>query len=149
MRHAALEPCEIDQSQHVRDFPHARRIPHPESPEPEGHVRSDVEMGEQRVVLEHHAAAPPRGWQRRDVLAADHDAPGIRRLEAGDEAQDRGLPAAGRAEQRQDLTPGDLTPDRSHDHRGGPLLAHARERHEPRHDPDSPPTPLPRTLSSQ
>ena len=43
------------------------------------------------------------GGTARDVLAVEQDAALVRRLEAGEQAQQRGLAAAGRAEQREEL----------------------------------------------
>jgi hypothetical protein len=65
----------------------------------EGDVVDGIEMGKQRVALKHHRGAAPGGRQVGDVLGADDDIAGRRGLVAGDEAQGRGLAAAGRAQQ--------------------------------------------------
>ena len=62
--------------------------------EAEGHVAPDRAMGEEGVVLEHGVHGPLVGGQGGHVPARDHDAAPVRHLEAGDEAQERGLPAA-------------------------------------------------------
>ena len=68
------------------------------------HVRPD------RVGLEHHAEAAPVGrhedaFERdeKTTRAVDRDLAGARPLEARDRAQRRGLAAAARAEQREEL----------------------------------------------
>ncbi len=48
------------------------------------------------------------GREVGQVLAVEQDAPGGRRLEAGEHAQQRGLAAARRAEQGEDLALGDV-----------------------------------------
>ena len=65
------------------------------------------EVGKQSVVLEHQADAA--GLRRLISTAAGHapvidaDLAGIGRVEPGDQAQQRALPAAGTAENGQDL----------------------------------------------
>ena len=55
--------------------------------------------------MRRHEHAPRHG---RHHAAAQRDLPAVRTLEAGDEAEGGGLPAAARPEQREDLAPGDL-----------------------------------------
>ena len=64
-----------------------------------GDVVADRQMREQRQRLEHHAEIALVRRHRRDVLAVEHDRAAGRLFEAGDHAQQRGLAAAGRAEQ--------------------------------------------------
>ena len=59
-------------------------------------------MREQRVALEDRVDRALVRLAVGDVLAADQDAAGGRRLEAGHQAQGRGLAAAGRSEQREE-----------------------------------------------
>jgi hypothetical protein len=61
------------------------------------------EIRKQRVGLEDDAVVAARRRQSRDVAAVLHDAPGALRFEAGDDAQQRGLAAARRAEQADEL----------------------------------------------
>jgi hypothetical protein len=72
-------------------------------------------MRKQRVVLEHQAnAAALRGHEdtrRAQGLAVNRDAPGVRRLEPGDQPQQRGLAATGMAKQADDLAGGGLPGD--------------------------------------
>src|SRR5262245_11712432 len=74
-------------------------------------VGGDREVGEQRVRLEHDAVVALRRRQRGDVAPVLHDAPGALRLEAGDDAQQRGLAAAGGPEQADELALGDRQAD--------------------------------------
>ncbi|MNN60296.1 hypothetical protein D3C81_1754670 [compost metagenome] len=60
-------------------------------------------MREQRVGLEHHVDRPLVGRQVGDVLAVQVDAPRGGPLEAGEQAQQGRLAAAGAAEQGEDL----------------------------------------------
>ena len=57
----------------------------------------------QRIRLEHHRRLALFRRQPRDVLAADADRALVGNHEAGDRAQQRGLAAAGAAEQRDHL----------------------------------------------
>ena len=76
------------------------------SPKPT--LRADGEVREQRAVLEDHADAPALGLYpdavARDGAAADGDRAGVGDLEAGDDAQQRGLARSARSEQRDQLT---------------------------------------------
>ena len=69
------------------------------------------QVGEQRVGLEDDAEVALRRRQPRDVAAADLDRAGVLHLEAGDHAQQRGLAAAGRPEEADELAALDLERD--------------------------------------
>ena len=84
---------------------------HAVPPQAEGDVVRDGEMRKQRVALEHHVDRPLVRRHRRDVLAVEQDAALVRRLEAGEHAQQRGLAAAGGAEQRKELAGADVERD--------------------------------------
>jgi hypothetical protein len=90
----------------------------------------DGEMRKQCITLEHHIDRPAVGRHRRNILPVEQDAPVVRRLEAGEHAQQRGLAAARRAEQRKEFA-GEYIErhaiDRGH---AGEALAHAREPHQ-------------------
>jgi hypothetical protein len=60
-------------------------------------------MRVQRIALEHHCDTPLVGPQTVDGSSAERDRPLILRLEAGDDADKRRLPAAGRTDQRQEF----------------------------------------------
>jgi hypothetical protein len=68
-------------------------------------------MREQRVILEHHVDRPLVRQDMRDVLAAKQDAALVRRFETREHAQQRGLAAATRAEQREKFASGNIERD--------------------------------------
>ena len=112
---AVLEAGEARERQHLGDArPRGARAA-PPAAEAEGDVLAHGHVRKERVVLEHHAEAPPLRGQRGDVLALDEDPARVRGLEAGDQAQHGRLAAAGGPEQRDDLAlrggEGDLARD--------------------------------------
>ena len=100
-RSAVAEPRQAHEPEHLGDAGRAGRTV--EVAQPERDVRGDVEVGEQRMLLEHQADAAVLRWQRAggsvDRPAGQLDRAGVGSLEAGDDAQQRRLPAARRAEQ--------------------------------------------------
>ena len=60
-------------------------------------------MRKHRVVLEHHRQSARTRRQTGDVAAADQHAPAGLLFQAGKGAQQRGLAAAGRSKQRDEL----------------------------------------------
>ena len=60
-------------------------------------------MRKQRVALEHHVDGALMRRDLRDILAVEQNAAGVGRLEAGQHSQQRGLAAAARTEQREEL----------------------------------------------
>ena len=62
--------------------------------QPEGDIVAHRQMRKQRVVLEHHVDRPLMRQHMRDVAAVEQDAALVRRLEAGQHPQQRGLAAA-------------------------------------------------------
>jgi hypothetical protein len=60
-------------------------------------------MRKQRIVLEHRIDRPFEGRQRRYVFAIEENFTFGRKVEAGDEAKQRGLAAARGAKQREEL----------------------------------------------
>jgi hypothetical protein len=81
--------------------------------QPVADVAAHRQVREQRVVLEHHADLAALDRQARHVVAAEQDAAaGVRRVEAGDQAQRRRLAAAGRAEQHERLAGADRQVER-------------------------------------
>src|SRR5207244_11474692 len=88
---------------------------------PETHVLVHRQVGKQGVALEYQADIALLRRHVADCVAAKADLAGIRRLEAGDDAQGRGLAAPARAEQAHQLAllhlqrqavPGDLVVER-------------------------------------
>ena len=77
----------------------------------EGDIVGDAHIGKQRIVLEHHADAPLFDRHPLDALAADGDAAGVRKVETGDLAQQRGLAAARWPEQRIEAAIGEIDGD--------------------------------------
>ena len=73
------------------------------APQPEAGIAPGVEVGEQGVVLKHHAHAAALGGQPalgpRHLLAADPHHPTVGTLKAGDQPQQGGFAATGRAQQ--------------------------------------------------
>ena len=65
----------------------------------EGDIFGDVHMGKKRIILEHRIDLAPVRRQLGDIGSLKEDAPFIRRLKAGDEAERRRLAAAAGAEE--------------------------------------------------
>ena len=63
-------------------------------------------MGKERIVLEDHRGRTPLGRHVVDLLAANEDVAGGDGLESGDHAQRRGLAAAGRTQEGDELALG-------------------------------------------
>ena len=79
--------------------------------QPEGHVLEHRHVRVERVGLEHHGDAALGRRQSVDALAADADLAGGDVLEPGDQAQQRGLAAAGRPDEDDELAVGDVEVD--------------------------------------
>ena len=99
----------------------------------ERNVVPDRQVREQRVALEHHVHGPPIGRHTGKVLSFQHHAPLVRRLEAGEQAQQRGLAAAGRPQEREELARIDLEGQVIDGREGAEPLGDALERDERRH----------------
>ncbi len=65
-------------------------------------------MGKQRVILEHHVDRALVRRDPRDILAVQQNAALVRRLEAGQHPQQRGLAAAAWAEKREKFAAADV-----------------------------------------
>ena len=100
-----LEPGELHQLERRPHPPLPVGRRHAEALEPEGDVLPHVEVGEERIVLEHHPEPPARRRRAGDVLAVHHDTPLVGDLEPGEQAERRGLAASARAQQREEVTP--------------------------------------------
>ena len=114
--------------------------------QPEGHVVLHVEVLEQRVALEDRVDVAPVGRHGLDRLALEEDLALARLLEAGDHPQRRRLPAARRAEQREELALLDLEVEVVHRDRVC-RSAWSRPRSGSRLTPRSRPTSTPSPLS--
>ncbi len=96
-------PLQADEGQRLVHAAPDLGLGHAALAQAEGHVLEHRHVGEERVGLEHHAEPPLVGRARRHVLAVDDHAAGARRHEARDQVERRRLPAAGRAEEREQL----------------------------------------------
>ena len=79
-----------------------------------GHVVVDAHMRIERVVLEHHRDVAIGGLDLVDDAPADVDLAAGDGLEPRDHAQQRGLAAAGGADQHAELAVADLEVDALH-----------------------------------
>ena len=112
MRSTPRQLGQPDELEHLADPPPALLLVHSRrEPQAEGHVLGDVEVGEQRVALEHRVDGPPLGRRARHVDAVDQDLAAVGTLEAADQAERRGLAAPGRAEEGEELPRRDLQID--------------------------------------
>ena len=103
VRPAVLVPGQFHELERLADPGPGLGLGNALAAQPEPDVVADVEMGEQRVVLEDHVDRALVGGVARHVPAAKLDAAPGRRLEPADHPQRRGLAAAARAEQREEL----------------------------------------------
>ena len=91
--------------------------------QPEPDILRHRPVRKQRVGLEHHAHVAPMHRHVSEVAPAHHDHALVRLLEPGDHPQRRGLAAAGRAEQREELARPHVEIDRvDRDHLCGEAL---------------------------
>lgn len=97
------EPGQLDELEHLADPPAQLLAADPAAPQPEGYIRGDIQVWEERVALEDEVHIAPIGRDGGDVAAVEQDAPAGRFLESGDHPQGGGLAAAGWAEQREEL----------------------------------------------
>ena len=101
-------------------------------PQAEGHVFEHGEVRVERVGLEHHSDAATRRLLLGDVAPFDLDLAGGSLLEPGDHSEERGLAAAGRADEDGELAAVDFHRD-AVDDLGGPEglldLAELHSRH--------------------
>src|SRR5262249_45745310 len=72
--------------------------------EAEGDIARDREMRKQGIALEHHVDRPAVRRHASEVGAVEQHAPLVRRLKAREQAQQRGLAAAGGAKQGKEFT---------------------------------------------
>ncbi|MNC49752.1 hypothetical protein D3C75_989510 [compost metagenome] len=91
---------EVDQGQHFAGLGFTLGAWHAGQFQAEGDVAQHVLPGQQRIVLEHHAAL---GAGALDGHAVQGDAPAAGGDEAGDQVEQRGLAAAGRPQGHQQL----------------------------------------------
>ncbi len=102
---------QLDQRQRLLGRPLALGLGHAAHHQPVGDVVDDVQVREQRVVLEHRVDVAPVGRHALGRLAEDLDVAGRRLLEAGDQAQAGRLAGAGGAEHGEELAGFDVEVD--------------------------------------
>ena len=100
--------AELDQLEHLGDAPVERGPVETPAAQAEADVAADVEVLEEGVALEDRVDVALVRGRAGDVLAADEDRAGGRVAEAGDHPQRRGLAAARRAEQGEELAARDV-----------------------------------------
>ena len=127
---AVAEALQLHQRQHLLDALGDLAPPDPVLAQAEADIARDIEMREQRVVLEHHVDRPAVRRHGADVLAVEQDAAGAQLLEAGEQAQQRGLAAAGGAEQREELALPDVEGEVFDRADRAEALGHALEAHQ-------------------
>ena len=86
----------------------ARDAAHPQA---EANVIGERHVGEQGVVLKHRGGRAPGGADTGHIAAADQDAAGDGLAKAADQVQKRGLAAAGRAQEDDELSRCDFQAD--------------------------------------
>ena len=97
---AVVETGQVHQREHFTRPHVALRLGHAGKFQAESHIGQHVLPGQQGIVLEHHAALGAGAFDRH---AIEGDTPGRRFDEAGNQVQQRGLAAAGRAQGDQQL----------------------------------------------
>ncbi len=95
-------------------------------------------VAEERVALEDEADVTLLDGQPQRILAAEHDAAGARKIEAGEDAQQRRLAGAGGAQQRHQLARLDLQRNTVQRRRVAEGLLHVLDRHVHRFTPRGP-----------
>ncbi len=100
---ALLQSLEPDDAEHLLDALLLLPLRHPLEPECEGNVVEDRHVWEEGVVLEDHVhVATVRGGVGH-IGPPQENASFVRQLETRDHAERRGLAAAARAEEREEL----------------------------------------------
>ena len=100
----AGELHEVEEVQHaLADFRLGRAAAAGPHRQAEGDVVEHRHVAEQRVMLEYEADIALTQVEAERILLAEENASGGRLVEAGEDAQQRGLAGAGRAEQREKL----------------------------------------------
>ena len=105
------KPGELDEGQHLADAALDLAVLDLLAAQAEGDVLVDREVREEGVVLEDGVDVPPVRRQPGHVLAVQLDQAGRRLLEAADHAQRRGLAAAGRPQEGEELAVAHLEVD--------------------------------------
>jgi hypothetical protein len=96
---------------------------HPAPPQAEGDVLEHRHVREERIGLKHEADIAAVDGNARDVLAGQHDLPGVRLHQPRHHAEDGALAATGRAEEGKELARGRVDRHFVHGHDGAEGLA--------------------------
>ena len=132
VRLALLQALEFYQRDHLGDADVDLGTRHLRALQPERDIVPHRKMRKQRVVLEHHVDRALVRQHLRDIGAVQQDAAFVRRLEAGQHPQQRGLAAAARTEQREKFAAPDIERQAVHRPQRAELLHHridAQQRH--------------------
>ncbi len=140
-RHPVGEVGQADQLEHRERPPPALGPGHAADLQPEGDVLEHGQVWKQRVALECEAEPALLRRRARDPAPVEIDVPGRRRLEPCDDAQQRRLAAARRAEQRHELTVLDLERDPVESGDVPEPLGHVGEPDRAHETPTTPPPP--------
>ena len=104
-----FEPFDARQFHQFGDAPFALAVGNAADFQAVADIVADIHIGKQRVGLKHHADIAPFDRHPRHVGVVEQEsAAGVRRLEPGNDAKQRGLAAAGRTEQHQGLAARDM-----------------------------------------
>ncbi len=95
---------QVEQACGLADPPVTFRFRHTRDLQRETHVRRDVHVGIQRIVLEHHGDVTAGRRQRGDVVAADPDRAGVDAFQTGEHSQGGGLTRPGRPDQHHEFS---------------------------------------------
>ena len=107
-RQAPIHALERDEPQQLGAPPPPLAHGHAPRSQREFDVVGDRHVPEKRIVLEDEADLPLLCADARHVSAVQHDAAVVDRRESGNGAQERALPASGRAEEHEELAFGNL-----------------------------------------
>ncbi len=127
---ARAEPLELDEREHLLDPGGDRLLRQPVLAQAECDVPGNGEVGKQRVALEHHVDGTPMRRDRRDVLSGEQHAAFVGDFEAGEDAQQGGLAAARRPQQREELAVMDVEAEPVHRGHIGKAFRDACETHQ-------------------
>ena len=111
-RVATLQAIELDQTQQFQDPRPDLALARPARARPrcqaEGDIVEDAQVAKQCIVLEDEADIALLDGEPEGILAAEHDTAIGRKIEAGQNAQERGLAGAGRPQKCDQFTGADL-----------------------------------------
>ena len=125
--HARGQMTELDEIERLLHAPVALGLRHAVDLEAVGDIVGDRHMRKHGIGLKHHVHGAFVGRNLGHVLAVDQHVTLGRHFEAGEHAQQRGLAATGRSEQRKELAGRDVEADIVHGDRRAPALGDIAE----------------------